>query len=97
MGPDMWPRIDLKMVGDWGIANFHTILGVLAANLRWRSVPGSTFWIRTGTGYRENVEAVGRGEVDLGITTSSHVGLSWAREGRFFYRGRAYPDLRAHR
>jgi len=89
----IWPRIDLKMVGDWGIANFHTILGILAANMRWRSAPGSAFWIRTGSGYRE--EAVGKGEADLGITTPSHVGLSWAREGRFLYSERAYPSLRA--
>jgi uncharacterized protein len=90
-----WPRMDLKLVGDWGIANFHTILGILCANLRWRSAPGSTFWLKMGSGYRENVEAVGRGEADMAITTPSHVGLSWAREGRFLYQKRAYPDLRA--
>ena len=88
------PRVDLTMVGDWGTANFHTILGWISAHLRWRSAPRSKFTIKTGSAYREGVELVGIGEADLAITTPSHMGVGWAFEGRHFYGGRAFPHLR---
>ena len=87
-------RLDLTMVGDWGTANFHTILGWLAAHLRWRSQPPSRFMIRTASAYREGIELVGTGNADLAITTPAHVGVRWALEGRHFYGGRAFPNLR---
>src|SRR5262249_8600468 len=31
------PRIDLKLIGDWGNANFHLIAGLITAHMRWRS------------------------------------------------------------
>src|SRR6185436_15695444 len=34
------------------------------------------------------------GEVDLGITTPLDVPLTWAREGKHMFAGRAYPFLR---
>ena len=88
-------RVDLKMIGDPGTANFHMAAGWIAANMRLRCAPGSRFTIRTGTGYRDNVEAVGNGEVDLGITTPYDVTLNWARTGSHFFSGTAFPDLRA--
>ena len=94
MSNQVWPRIELKMVGDWGVANFHTLVGMIAANMRFRSAPRSRFWILTGTGFRDNIEAVARGEVDLGITTPLDVPLEWAREGKHMFAGRAYPFLR---
>ncbi len=90
----LWPRIELKMVGDWGVANFHTLVGMIAANMRFRSEPRSRFWILTGTGFRDNIDAVARGEVDLGITTPLDVPLEWARQGKHLFAGRAYPFLR---
>lgn len=95
MTEKLWPRIELKMVGDWGVANFHTLVGMIAANMRFRSEERSRFWILTGTGYRDNIDAVARGEVDLGITTPFDVTLEWARQGRHLFAGRAYPYLRA--
>ncbi len=94
MAEKLWPRTELKMVGDWGVANFHTLVGLLSANMRFRSEPRSRFWILTGTGYRDNIEAVARGEVDLGVTTPLDVPLEWAREGKHMFAGRPYPFLR---
>jgi uncharacterized protein len=94
MSEQLWPRIELKMIGDWGVANFHTLVGLIAANMRFRSAPRSRFWILTGTGFRDNIEAVARGEVDLGITTPLDVPLEWARQGKHMFAGRAYPFLR---
>jgi TRAP-type uncharacterized transport system substrate-binding protein len=88
------PRLDLTLVGDWGNANFHVIVGWLAAYLRWSSAPLSRFTIRTGTGYRDNIDLVGLGEADLAITTPRHIGAAWARDGKHFYAGRGYPSLR---
>ena len=92
---DLGPRLDLKIVGDWGNANFHQIVGWIAANMRWRSARGSTFWIKTGTAYRDNIEAIAKREVDMGVTTPLDVTLEWAREGREFFAGTAFPNLRA--
>ncbi|HLC26561.1 MAG TPA: TAXI family TRAP transporter solute-binding subunit [bacterium] len=91
----MKPRLNLKLMGDWGNANFHIIVGWIAANLRWRSAPGSEFLIYTGTGYRDNIDAVAKGLVDLAVTTPADVCLEWARAGKYFFEGTPYPHLRA--
>lgn len=88
------PRVDLTMVGDWGTANFHTVWGWVSAHMRWRSAPLSKFNIRTGSAYRDSIELVGTGDADLSITTPTHIGVKWAREGKHFYGGRAFPNLR---
>lgn len=88
------PRVNLTMVGDWGTANFHTILGWISAHMRWRSAPLSKFTIRTGSAYRDGVEQVGNGDADLAITTPCHMGVRWAVEGKHFYGARAFPNLR---
>ena len=93
MSAKLGPRLDITLVGDWGNANFHMIVGWLAAHLRWRSAPRSKFTLRTGTGYRDNIDLVGLGEADLAITTPRHIGTSWPRAGLHFYSGRAYPYL----
>ena len=36
------PQVHLKLMGDWGNANFHMIVGWICAHMRWRSEPGST-------------------------------------------------------
>lgn len=89
------PLLRLRLMGDWGNANFHLVVGWVAANLRWRSAPGSDFIIYTGTGYRDNIDAVARGQVDLAVTTPADVTLEWAREGKHFFAGTPYPQLRA--
>lgn len=88
------PRLDMTLMGDWGVANFHAIAGWIAANLRWRSAPGSTYTIRTGTGFRDNIDAVASGQVDLAITTPGDITLEWATAGVHFFAGTPYPHLR---
>jgi TRAP-type uncharacterized transport system substrate-binding protein len=87
-------RVDLTMVGDWGTANFHTVLGWIAAHMRWRCAPRSKFSIKTGSAYREGIELVASGEADLAITTPVHVGVRWAYEGVHFYAGTPRTQLR---
>jgi TRAP-type uncharacterized transport system substrate-binding protein len=89
------PQVHLKLMGDWGNANFHMIVGWICAHMRWRSEPGSPFWMETGTGYRDNINAVAKGEVDLAVTTPLDVTLEWAREGKEFFKGTPFPHLRS--
>lgn len=39
------PRVDLTMVGDWGTANVHTVLGWIAAHMGWRCASRSKFTV----------------------------------------------------
>lgn len=88
-------KIDFKIVADWGNANFHTIAGWIMAHLRWRSEAGSQFWIKTGTGYGDNLDALTSGEVDLAITTPFDLSPEWAAQGVHYYEGRGKaPGLR---
>lgn len=37
------PRVNFKIVADWGNANFHEIAGWILAHLRWQSAPASSW------------------------------------------------------
>jgi TRAP transporter TAXI family solute receptor len=90
------PRVNFKIMADWGNANFHAIAGWIAAHLRWQSAPGSEFWIKTGTGYGDNINALVSREVDLVITTPYDVAPEWARAGTHFFAGQEpAPNIRA--
>jgi TRAP-type uncharacterized transport system substrate-binding protein len=88
----------LTIIGDWGNANWTPLAGWLAANLRFRidgkGAPGSQFVILTGSGYRDNVDAVANGTADIAITTPADVTLEMAVAGRDFFAGTPYPHLR---
>jgi hypothetical protein len=89
-------RVDVKIMADWGNANFHAIAGWILAHLRWQSAPGSDFWIKTGTGYGDNIQALVSGEVDLSITTPYDVTPEWAVAGtNFFADGKPAPFIRS--
>ncbi len=90
------PRVNFKIVADWGNANFHAIAGWICAHLRWRSEPDSEFWIKTGTGYGDNIKALASREVDLAITTPFDLAPEWAMAGSHYFAGRGQlPGLRA--
>jgi uncharacterized protein len=89
------PHLKLQFVGGWGDENFFMACGWLAANLRWRSAPGSEFIVHTGTGYRDNVDRVAKGIVDVGITTPFDLTLEWAVAGKHMFKGTPYPHLRS--
>lgn len=84
-GEGLGPKVNFKVMADWGNANFHAIAGWMMAHLRWRTAHGSEFWIKTGTGYGDNIEALVGGEVDLTITTPYDVTPEWARAGTNFF------------
>jgi TRAP transporter TAXI family solute receptor len=81
------PRVDFKIMADWGNANFHAIAGWILAHLRWQTEPGSELWIKTGTGYGDNIRSLVSGEVDLAITTPYDVVPEWAMAGTNYFSG----------
>jgi TRAP-type uncharacterized transport system substrate-binding protein len=81
-------------MGDWGGINLTRICGWLAQEV-WDRTPGDTrSLIWTGRGMADNVRAVGRGEVDVAVTTPSTFAVM-AMQGRGLFEGEAYPYLRA--
>jgi hypothetical protein len=92
------PRIDrsltLHLKGDWGMANLHRVCGWLSQELTDRCGPYTRVAIWNGRGFTDSVQAVGRGEVDIALTTPAAFATA-ALDGSGIYAGEAYPDLRA--
>lgn len=64
-----FPETHLSLMGDWGVANWHTLAGWLAAGLRWRTSPASTFVIHTLGAYKDSVESVMDRTCDVCVAT----------------------------
>jgi uncharacterized protein len=86
--------ITLQFQGDWGGANLHRVCGWLAQELGDRTGPYTRIAIWTGRGGADGVRAVGRGIVDVGLTTPAAFAMA-ALDGRGIYAGERYPHLRA--
>jgi uncharacterized protein len=93
-GPRLKRSITLHFMGDWGQANLHRVCGWLAQELGSRSGRHSRFAIWNGRGGADAVRAVGRGQVDISLTTPAAFAIA-ALDGRPPYAGEAYPHLRA--
>jgi TRAP transporter TAXI family solute receptor len=86
-------EVHLRFMGDWGITNLTSACGWIATGLRWRTAKSSTFIIHTGRGYKDNVDAVLDGTVDVAMTTPI-VTADMAIRGRGLYDV-PHPNLRA--
>ncbi|MGH7899483.1 MAG: TAXI family TRAP transporter solute-binding subunit [Candidatus Binatia bacterium] len=93
-GPRIERSITLHFQGDWGQANLHRVCGWLSQEMGDRTGPHSRFAIWNGRGGIDAVHAVGRGAVDVGLTTPAAF-AAMALDGRGPYGGEAYPHLRA--
>ncbi|RYH71228.1 MAG: hypothetical protein EON54_00080 [Alcaligenaceae bacterium] len=82
------------MQGDWGAANLHRVCGWISQELTDRSGSGTRVAIWNGRGFADAVRAVGRGEVDIAMTTPAAF-ASAALDGRGIYRDEYFPQLRA--
>src|SRR5262245_24568883 len=92
--PRLNRSITLHFYGDWGQANLHRVCGWLAQEVGDRSGPHSRFAIWNGRGGTDAVRAVGRGQVDVALSTPAAF-VTTALDGRGPYRGEAFPHLRA--
>lgn len=97
-GRPIEPRISrsltLHIKGDWGTANLHRVCGWLSQELTDRCGPYTRVAIWNGRGFVDSVRAVGRGEVDIALTTPAAF-ATCALDGTGIYDGEAYPELRA--
>lgn len=92
--PKIARSVTLHMRGDWGRANLHRSLGWLGYELLSLTGPDTRFAIWNGRGGLDNVRAVGRGEVDLTLSTPEPF-MRMAVEGRGPCAGAAFPHIRA--
>jgi TRAP-type uncharacterized transport system substrate-binding protein len=85
-------EVHLKFLGDWGVANWHGVVGLLAAGMQWRTSPKSTFVIHCLTPkYKDSLEAVWNRDVDVCVSTPVS-SVYQAREGLGPFREK-HPDL----
>jgi uncharacterized protein len=91
------PKIDrvheLRLQGDWGMANFHRVCGWLAQEIGARSARTSKFPIYTGTGGSDALRSVHNRDVDIAVTTPAYF-ATMAAAGVGPYAGKAMNDLR---
>jgi len=92
--PRLERPVTLHFAGDWGQANLHRVCGWLAQELGDRAPSGSRFAIWSARGGTDSVRAVGRGEVDVALTTPAAFAAA-ALDGRGRYAGEPFPQLRA--
>ncbi|POM23188.1 TRAP transporter solute receptor, TAXI family [Actinomadura rubteroloni] len=92
------PKIDrsltLHLRGDWGSANLHRVCGWIAQELTDRCGPHTRIATWNSRGMSDAVRAVGRGEVQVALTTPAAFTAA-ALDGRGIYADEFYPDLRA--
>lgn len=92
------PRIDrsvrLNFQGDWGRANLHRALGFLGYEFTGLAGPYTRYAIWNGRGGMDNIQAVGRGEVDVALAVPVPF-MRMAMEGAGACAGESFPNLRA--
>jgi TRAP transporter TAXI family solute receptor len=92
--PHLNRSITLHFYGDWGQANLHRVCGWLAQEVGTHCGPHSRFAIWNGHGGTDAVRAVGRGQVDVALSTPAAF-VAVALDGRGLYTDEAFPHLRA--
>lgn len=80
-GPRLTRQVNLRMMGDWGVANLHRICGWISAELWARTGTGSAFSIWNGRGGTDAIDAVLDGRVDAALFVPANFGRTMF-EGR---------------
>ena len=86
--------LQLRFQGDWGGVNLTRICGWIAGEIYNRAGVGTCSTIRTGRGMADNLFAVGRGEVDVAVSTPAGF-ARMALDGRGLFSDEPLPTLRA--
>jgi TRAP-type uncharacterized transport system substrate-binding protein len=92
--PNIRRPLTLHLRGDWGTANLHRICGWVAQELADRAGRGTRIATWNSRGSADAVRAVGRGEVDIALTTPAAFATA-ALDGRGIYADEKFPQLRA--
>src|SRR5215469_2460120 len=92
--PRIRRSLKLQFQGDWGRANLHRALGFLGYEFTGLAGPYTRYAIWNGRGGVDNVQAVGRGEVDVALAVPVPF-MRMAMEGKGACAGESFPHLRA--
>src|SRR5580693_9382790 len=92
--PRITRSLTLHLRGDWGMANLHRVCGWISQELTDRCGPYTRVAIWNSRGFCDAVRAVGRGEVDIALTTPAAFATA-ALDGRGVFAGEPFPELRA--
>ena len=91
--PKIARSLRLQFQGDWGRANLHRALGFLGYEFTCLAGPYTRYAIWNGRGGTDNVQAVGRGEVDVALAVPVPF-MRMAMEGKGPCAGESFPNLR---
>ena len=92
--PRLDRTVDLRLLGDWGMANFHRVCGWLAQEIGSRTPRGSRFATYNGTGGSDAFFRLHERDVDIAVTTPAAF-ATLAPAGKGPYAGCPMDDLRA--
>ena len=90
--PKIARSLTLQFQGDWGRANLHRALGFLGYELTGLAGPFTRYAIWNGRGGMDNVQAVGRGAVDVALAVPVPF-MKMAMDGKHV-GGESFPHLR---
>lgn len=93
-GPMLERSVNVRFVGDIGMANFHRMAGWLVMEVAARSGPYTKTAVLNGDGFVQSVRQVARGDAEFAIVTPASF-ATMALRGIGPYEGEAMPDLRA--
>jgi uncharacterized protein len=94
MKPTISRSISIHFRGDRGRANLHRVFGWLSNEIVALSGPHTRVAIWNGNGALDNVQAVGRGEIDVALVTPAAF-AKMALDGRGPCKDEPFPHLRA--
>ncbi|AIV74058.1 hypothetical protein X994_5944 [Burkholderia pseudomallei] len=92
--PSLEESVELRLKGDWGLANLHRICCWISDFVVKHTGPDTRVAIWNGVGGKDNVEAVANGDVDLALATPARF-VRAAIDGTYPFEGTPYPHLRA--
>jgi hypothetical protein len=92
--PKIGRSVRIQFQGDWGRANLHRAFGFLGYELLGLAGPYTRYAIWNGRGGMDNVQAVGRGEVDVALAVPAPF-MRMAMDGIGPCAGESFPNLRA--
>jgi TRAP-type uncharacterized transport system substrate-binding protein len=92
--PQLGRSITLSFMGDWGRANLHRALGWLGYEMLSLTGPHTKYAIWNGRGGLDNIQAVGRGQVDAALAVPVPF-VRMAVEGKGRCAGETFPHVRA--
>jgi TRAP-type uncharacterized transport system substrate-binding protein len=86
--------LELHFKGDWGWANLHRICGWLASEVLAHGAKGTRIAVWTGGAGIDAVESVASGEMHMSAFVPASF-VPMALDGRGYFNGRSFPNLRA--